>query len=485
MALALASILFFQYSIEHGLITPAMRLALGSLLGGGCLFASWFLLGRGYPLVAHALAGAGCVALYAVCWAAHDRYDYVGMPTAFAGMVAVTIVACVLALRRRSALIAALALIGGFATPLLLHAHAGDPIGLFGYLLLLDGGLLFLARRGAWPALTVASLILTVAYQVFWIGTRMQPGELVLGLAILGSFALLFAGAARTLATRVGALLLPFAFAVHLALRADLGPHLWPIATLMLVLLSAAAWLGRKGGRPEPGALAAAAALGVAAVWLQRVPIDTAIAWEGALTLLAFALPLAVLRQAAAVLVACLGGLVVLLTAVVREGAGEPWPWWAGAVVLAATAFAFSGTKARALGQIAAAALLGATLALHRGTHGAAFGSSSELWIGALGLGVALVTLVAARWRGDPAVRQHALFAAILFAACVALGLPPDSSGGAARWLPIATAAAFIFWPIVAHRAFVAQRGAWRAAALTPLVFWPSLWWQVSEPWGA
>src|SRR6266446_4041648 len=93
--------------------------------------------------------------------------------------------------------IAPLALIGGFLTPLLLSTAADRPSVLFGYVLLLDTGLLYLARQRRWPVLALLSLAGTLFYQALWIGTRMGPDRLLLGLAILGAFALLFAVAPR------------------------------------------------------------------------------------------------------------------------------------------------------------------------------------------------------------------------------------------------------------------------------------------------
>jgi len=530
ITLALASILFFRYSIEHGLITPAMRLGLGSVLGFGGLLGSSPLLHRGYATVANALAAAGAVALYAVAWAAHARYGFVSAPVAFGAMALVTALVCLLALRRAAPTVAAIALIGGFATPLLVSSTADEPIGLFGYLLLLDGALLFLARRQAWPLLPAISLLLTGGYQVFWIGTRMHADQLGLGLAILVAFAAVFAAAARPLALRAAALLLPFAFAVHLTLRADLGPHLWPVAAVMLVLQAAAAWLGRQSRRHEVGAAAAAAALGVVAVWYGRRAPDPSLAWEGIACMVAFAVPPALLRQPGVVLVSALGGLAVTVEGSVLMRGGEPWPWWAGALVLGTAVWACAGARGRSWAHVAAAALVAAVLGLHDLVHVEA---GVPPWLGrVVHLVFAAVALAAAWRRRDPGVRRAALTAAWLLAwLLVRPLLQPSAShdvwwrlgagvslatvaalaatalrhGGAffvaalcaaavpvfalepgwkATWPLVAIAAAFTWWPVVAHRAFAASRGGFRAAALVPLVFLPALSLRVRDAWG-
>src|SRR5947208_6395322 len=90
VALALAGLLFFKYSIEHGLIPPWLRVVLGTLVGVACIAGSEWKLRRRYARTADALAGAGMVVLYAAFWAASIRYGLVPIPFAFVLMVAVT-----------------------------------------------------------------------------------------------------------------------------------------------------------------------------------------------------------------------------------------------------------------------------------------------------------------------------------------------------------------------------------------------------------
>ena len=138
VALALAGLLFFKYSIEHGLVPPWLRVVLGTVVGVACIAGSEWKLRRQYARTADALAGGGMVVLYAAFWAASIRYGLVPIPVAFVLMVAVTASGCLLSWRHSSQVIASLGLIGGFLTPLLLSTGTDRPIGLFGYVLLLD-----------------------------------------------------------------------------------------------------------------------------------------------------------------------------------------------------------------------------------------------------------------------------------------------------------------------------------------------------------
>jgi len=130
VALGLAGLLFFKYSIEKGLITPEMRVVFGTFTGLGCLIGSEWLRSRGYRQTSEGISGAGVVILYAAFWAAHVLYGLIGLPLVFGLMVLVTAACCLLAVRHSSLLVAVLGLVGGFATPILLASGTDRPIGL-------------------------------------------------------------------------------------------------------------------------------------------------------------------------------------------------------------------------------------------------------------------------------------------------------------------------------------------------------------------
>ncbi len=248
-----------------------------------------------YDATANALAGAGVVLLYASVWAARVLYELIPGALAFVLMALVTAACGVLSWRYRSLVVAALGLVGGFATPALLSTGEDRPIALFGYLLLLDAGVLVLAGRCRWPNLAVASLGFTVLYQGFWIFARMGADRALLGLGILGLFALVYTLGGRASPDRgseveedrdrdtwrliqAGAVLLPFGFAFYFAGRADLGGGLLPLAALLLPLSALALWLGRVHHQPLAAAAVAAADVAVVTVWSLRM--EASEAWE-------------------------------------------------------------------------------------------------------------------------------------------------------------------------------------------------------------
>lgn len=291
IVLAFAALLLLKLSIERGLIPPPVRVLIGYLAGIAALVAGQWLRPRGYAATANALAGSGTVILYGATWAGHRLFGLFGGPVAWGMMALVTVAACLLAWRTRSKVVAGLGLVGGFASPLLLGAGFEHPIGLFGYLLLLDLGLLLLARSQGWRRFGTVCLGLTALYQAAWILDTLDAGDSVwLVLLVLGATALLFAGVLEGFRRRSGVsigsrdaalgILLPFCFVLYLASRSDLGTHLAPLALLMALLSAAALWLAPRLGPPWAPAAAGLAAAAVVWVWLTETPLDETLAWE-------------------------------------------------------------------------------------------------------------------------------------------------------------------------------------------------------------
>lgn len=294
VVLGLAALLFLQYSIEHGLIPPIVRVAIGFLVGASAIVGSELLRKRGYTTTANALAGAGVIVLYAATWASRSLYGFIGTTLAFALMSLTTAVCGLLSWRHTAREIALLGLAGGFATPLVLSSGQNNPIGLFGYLLLLNVGLFALAREKKWPLLTLLGLCGTTFYQAAWIFTQMETRQSLLGLGILALFAVFYAAAGRFGAgedndaekgtewqlTQAAGLLLPFALAFYFAGRAELSEHLLPVAGLMFILSAAALWIDRADRFPALPLGAAAACVAIFMVWTARLDFTTALSWE-------------------------------------------------------------------------------------------------------------------------------------------------------------------------------------------------------------
>jgi len=355
VVLALAGVLLFKYSIDQGLISPAVRVIGATVVGLVCLVAAQMRWRRDYASTADALAGAGAVILYAAFWAAKAMYGFIGMPVAFTLMALVTASCCLLSVRHESKLIALLGLVGGFLTPLFISSGSDRPLGLFGYVLVLDVAFLELARRQRWTLIAPLSLAFTILLQLLWITTRMGPDRLWIGLGVLTVFALLYGAygerardaggddGPRWAWSQTAALVAPLLFIIYFAARSELTPHLWPLGLVLALLSAAAAWVGDRHRAPRLGLIAAACSVAVVTVWTARQDLTTALSWEviGVSLLLAGVFQLMAERAGGATrplpaLIATGVPFVVTILAATTVTRVSPAPWLVGWLGLAA-----------------------------------------------------------------------------------------------------------------------------------------------------
>lgn len=179
IALALAGFYLVKYSIETGLLTENIRVILGGLFGFGLLFAGKTV--RQHPAIsdgtriAQALSGAGLAVLYGTLFAATSLYHIIPSWLGFLGMTIVTAGALLLSLLC-GAPIAALGLIGGFATPMIMHGEPNAPL-LFGYLLIVFGGLMAVIRRQGWWWLSLPAVLISFIWVGVWLLDSFVPGD--------------------------------------------------------------------------------------------------------------------------------------------------------------------------------------------------------------------------------------------------------------------------------------------------------------------
>src|SRR5581483_3287847 len=125
---------FLKYAFESNLIGPAAQIFIGIVVGAAMIvWSEWFRL-RGYRTFSYSLKAVGIGALYLSLWAAVQIYSLVSVGVAFSGMVVVTAATATFALLQNAEILAAFALAGGFATPVLLATGHNREVQLFAYL---------------------------------------------------------------------------------------------------------------------------------------------------------------------------------------------------------------------------------------------------------------------------------------------------------------------------------------------------------------
>ncbi|SIP92069.1 Uncharacterized membrane protein [Rhizobium sp. RU20A] len=316
-ALALGGIFMVKYSIDAGLLSPAVRLTLAALFGLVLMAAGEIVRRRAVPAIASEyenamipgiLTAAGAVTLFAVAYAAYGMYGFIGPGTTFAALAAVSFLTLALSLLHGQAL-AGLGLVAAMATPLLVTSEHPSAAILFSYLSVTLVAALAASRLRRW---TVAPAIANLGmglWALFYLAVAEPVDPLLVSLPLLlvvAAMAFLWPGAAaeedipeaasstgRARTRSAGERLFAPAFAAVTitATLAVLLPALFIAGLAEAGGFDAGEWLARSGA-----ALAAFAAL------------TTALAMAGALRPgLAPAAP--------AALVAAIGGMTVLTSA--------------------------------------------------------------------------------------------------------------------------------------------------------------------------
>ncbi|MBL1146724.1 MAG: DUF2339 domain-containing protein [Pseudomonadota bacterium] len=181
IAIAFAGIFFVKYSIEHGLLSPSIRVILGIVSGVALLWVARFLREKKPDLangerITQSLSGAGIIVLYASIFAAASLYSLIPPLLGFVGMAAVTMAAVLLSLKYGAA-IALLGLVGGFATPALVSTGNASAAGLFVYLFFVFTGLMIVMRRQGWWLLSLLAVGAGFLWVFVWMAFMFHAGD--------------------------------------------------------------------------------------------------------------------------------------------------------------------------------------------------------------------------------------------------------------------------------------------------------------------
>lgn len=189
LAILVGVAFFLKYSFDNKLIGETGRVMLGIFWGAVFIGAGEYLQKkRNMELYGQMLSGGGLAVLYLALYAAFALYRLIPSSLAAAGMLAVTTTGITLSVRYSAYSLAAIALLGGFLTPVMLSTGQNRPLSLFGYALLLDMGTLLLLRFRQWPSLAAASLFGTVMLYTGWHAEYFDNDQRWLAFGIIAVF---------------------------------------------------------------------------------------------------------------------------------------------------------------------------------------------------------------------------------------------------------------------------------------------------------
>src|SRR5271168_80285 len=292
VALALGGAFLVKLSIDYGLLTPGVRVALGVLLGlalwAGAEWIVWGEFAEARPSnVSQALAAAGAATIFASLYAAYQLYGLLPPTLAFP-LLALTAAVTVLMSLQHGPFVAVLGLAGAFAVPAMVSSAQPSALALFAYLVLVGAGSLAPLRHRAWWWLAWLALAGSIGWALMWLGVLYDPADVW----VVGGYLLAQIGLCAAL--RRGIPGVPFLAGVidEPAVRAVVRTAFWVISVAVLVLVqvdsdgtTALGWafltafsllaFAYRDSRLDdvlaaPGALAAA----LLALWSLPLPVD-------------------------------------------------------------------------------------------------------------------------------------------------------------------------------------------------------------------
>lgn len=186
----LAIVLLYGYAVDHGWITPPVRVLTGIVVGA-VLFGAAI---RVYPPreaasdadlgLRELLFGGGLAVWYVTAYAAAVWYQLIPMPAARLAFFVLGIVSTWIALQERREIFAVLAVATGFATPFILPAPVQSVTELSLYLgAIASIGLIIYLMRG-WHS------IIWITFIAFWMIVATQTSPVAFGSRRFGSVAL-------------------------------------------------------------------------------------------------------------------------------------------------------------------------------------------------------------------------------------------------------------------------------------------------------
>ncbi len=304
LALLLGVAFFVKYSFEHDLIPPAVRAAMGYVFGAGLAVAGLRLARPRHATTADTLIGAGVVSLYTVTFACRSIYhfEFFGAIPTFLVMTFITAAAFVLAVRLQAQAIAILGMLGGFLTPVLVNSGVDNPAGLFGYLALLDLGLIAVALHRRWFHLVLMGAVGTVLLMNGWAAKYLEPAKAPTAVVVcLGFSALYFAAhvyarwrdraSAATIWSAVGLPVVGLGYALTFMAQPAIASRPALLFSFILacdLFLLALAWI--EESLPRLHLFAGLAVFGLLSIWTARHLTEPLLPWALGMYLLFAAL---------------------------------------------------------------------------------------------------------------------------------------------------------------------------------------------------
>lgn len=188
---------FVKYAIDKDWINETARVGIG-ILCGGIVLAFAHSLHKKFAAFSSVLVAGGISIFYFTIGFAFHQYHLFSQTTAFIIMLVITGFSVFISIAYDRIELAALSLVGGFATPFMVSTGQGNYQVLFIYVLILDAGMLVLAYLRRWNLINIMTYCFTMVLYISWLETKVigavngpYMGALIFGAAFYIIFILM------------------------------------------------------------------------------------------------------------------------------------------------------------------------------------------------------------------------------------------------------------------------------------------------------
>ena len=147
-----------KYALEHQLLSPTMRIIIGTLFGAA-LQGVAIKLKKEYKKLSAVLASGAMATLYFMTYFAYDFYGLIPMPVAFVLMTLITVATVWQACTYDMEVIAIIGLVAAYVIPFMLSTGEGSPWALFSYISIINAGVMFISVKRYWRILFVSAYV--------------------------------------------------------------------------------------------------------------------------------------------------------------------------------------------------------------------------------------------------------------------------------------------------------------------------------------
>jgi len=159
---------FVKYAIDKNWINEVARMFIG-IAAGLILIGTGYFLRKEYRAFCSVLTGGGVAVLYFTFFIAYREYEILSQTATFILMIVVTIFTVFLSVWYDRRELAIIAIIGGFASPLMVSTGLGNYVVFFSYLFILNAGMLVLAYYKNWTEINIITYFFTICFYGSWL----------------------------------------------------------------------------------------------------------------------------------------------------------------------------------------------------------------------------------------------------------------------------------------------------------------------------